>query len=255
MAFETIIVKESSIGVTVVLNRLERENSINAALLEELHQMLDMAEQNPELRLIILEGQNGVFCTGMDFKAFAQESEEMKIGVSSEFMKILKRFTLSPKVIVSNVDGRVMAGGVGIAAASDIVIATPRTRFNLSEILWGLLPACVTPFLIRRVGFQKAYRMTLTTQSLTAKEAYEANLVDELSQAPEDSIRKLFLKLRRLDESAIRDMKRYFRKMWIITSAMEEAAISEISRLVSDPKVNHNIVNYVNYQKFPWETR
>ena len=60
-------------------------------------------------------------------------------------MALLKRLTLTPKVVVACIDGKVIAGGVGIAAAADLVVATPRSEFSLSEALWGMLPCCVVP--------------------------------------------------------------------------------------------------------------
>ena len=119
--------------------------------------------------------------------------------------------------------------------------------------LWGLLPACVTPFLIRRVGFQHAYRMTLTTETITAEEAWRIGLVDTLSDKPDDSIRRYLLRLGRLEEKTILDAKAYFQKMWILSEAMEQTAVAELNRLERTERVRENIKNYVAYQKFPWE--
>ncbi len=267
MGYNTILVKESIGGLTITLNRLDQQNSINNQLLKEVNEVLDWAEQNPDCRIIILEGQNGIFCTGMDFESASkidsqepalneiQESSENTESSSTLYMTTIKRLTLSPKVIISVVDGRVMAGGIGLVAASDLVIATPRSQFSLSEALWGLLPAMVTPYLIRRIGYQNAYRMTLTTTPVSTQEAHRINLVDEMSDTPGENIRRLWLRLSKLEESTIVNMKQYFRKMWIITEQMEETAISEITRLSTQPKVIENITNFIKYQKFPWENR
>lgn len=263
MGYETIIVKEITGGISVIFNRLEHQNSINELFLKELNNALDLAEKEPSCRILVLEGQEGIFCTGMDFNeaALAYENADSNSSqatgvenfISSFYMETIKRFSLSPKIIISKVDGKVMAGGVGLAAASDLVIATPRSQFSLSEALWGLLPACVIPYLIRRVGYQKAYKMTLTTLAVSAQEAYDMNLVDELSENPDDSIRRFWLRIGKLEEATISNVKQYFRKMWFVTDQMEEVAVSEISRLVAHPKVRDNIENFVKYQKFPWE--
>jgi polyketide biosynthesis enoyl-CoA hydratase PksH len=170
-------------------------------------------------------------------------------------MEMLKRLTLIPKVIISKVDGKVIAGGIGLAAASDLVIATPRSQFSLSEALWGLLPCSVIPYLIRRVGYQPAYKMTLTTLPISAIDAYRIHLVDELTDTPDDSIRKLKPRLIRLSDTTILTMKQYFRKMWLITEAMEDVAVSEFSKLISQPTVRENIRNFVEYGQFPWEDK
>ena len=257
MVYETLLVEESLECLTLTINRPENHNSINAVLLADINRALDAAEKRPDCRMVVIEGKDGVFCTGMDFEdivahSFLDKTKEMQ---SSNYMALLKRFTLSPKIIVCKLDGKVTAGGVGLVASSDLVVATERSQFNLTEALWGLLPCCVLPYLIRRIGFQKAYIMTLTTRTVTAREAYAFHLIDELSENLEDSIRKLKLRLNKLEEKTITNLKHYFRKMWLITEEMEQVAMDEITRLVSDPGVRENITNFVVHQKLPWENR
>lgn len=257
MDMETLIVTRGPKALTITFNRLQSRNSINTTVLKEMNQVLDIAERDRDCRLVIIEGKGGVFCTGMDFEEITQKevstnTENLKIWIRS-YMSLLKRFTLISKVIIAKLDGQVLAGGVGLVAASDLVIATERTQFSLSEALWGLLPANVMPYLIRRVGFQKAYAMTLTTQTITAQDAKIIHLIDEINSNLDDAIRRLMLRLVRLDEKTIKDMKAYFRKMWIITEEMEEVAVNELSRLVTEPRVYSNIKNFIKYQRFPWD--
>jgi polyketide biosynthesis enoyl-CoA hydratase PksH len=223
----------------LMINRPEQQNSINATLIDDFHRALDTAEADPECRLLVLEGANGVFCTGMDFAEVAAEAaaanhESMR---SEKYIELIHRFTSVPKVVVAKIDGRVTAGGVGLVAASDLVVASPRSQFSLSEALWGLLPCCVLPYLIRRIGFQPAYRMTLTTQAVSAQEALAFHLVDEVANDPDDAIRRWMLRVGRLEEETLRELKQYFRQMWKISAETEEFAVSEITRLVSKPKV------------------
>lgn len=257
LKLETLAVRRDQRLMGLKISRPQQGNTINAALIRDLNAALDEAERSTECRTVILEGEPGVFCTGMDFReaasrADANAAETVQID---GYMNLLKRFSLSPKVIVCRLDGKVIAGGVGLAAASDLVISTSRTEFSLSEALWGLLPCCVIPFLIRRVGFQKAYAMTLTTRPISAAEAHAIHLVDELSENLDESIRKLTLRLNLLHEETIVDLKRYFQKMWLITPEVEKLAVGEITRLASLPRVRENIANYVANGTFPWEHR
>lgn len=257
MVYETLLVTQVAGSLKVTLNRPARRNSLNSRLITELNQVLTQAEADPQCRVVVLEGQQGVFCTGMDF-------EEVVAGdgdgagsrqLTQQYMATLRRLSLSPKVIVTKVEGQVLAGGVGLVAASDIAVATPSSQFGLSEALWGLLPSMVLPYLIRRVGFQKAYFMTMTTLSLTAAEAQDCCLVDMVSEEPEGAITRLSSRLVRLDEETVVDMKRYFRKLWMITDETEQMAAAETARLVSSQRVRTNLENYVKYWQFPWETR
>lgn len=257
MTFETLLVEPGPRSVAITIHRPERNNSINAGLVRDLNAALDEAERSAACRAVILQGRPGLFCTGMDFVEAARSqggaaSERMEI---EGYMGLLKRFVRSPKVIIAKLDGKVVAGGVGLVAASDLVIATPRTDFSLSEALWGILPCCVIPFLIRRVGFQKAYAMTLTTRTWSAAEAAAIHLVDEVSETPDDAIRRLMLRLGLLEDETITDLKAYFQKMWILSPEMERAAVNEISRLVEKPRVQKGIAEFVASGRFPWEGR
>lgn len=256
MEYETLLVKESIGGLTITINRPGQKNALNYTLLREINRVLDRTEENPEYRIVVLQGQPGIFCTGQDFeevtRVAAAENRQESIN-SNPYMNTLKRFTQTPRVVISVVDGQATAGGVGFAAASDLVIATSRARFNLSECLWGLLPAIVMPFLIRRVGFQVAYRMALTTMPVPAREAYEIHLVDEINETPQESIRRLWLRLSKLENSTIKYLKQFAGKMWMIDEEMERTAVSETLQRFSDPGTILNIKNFLDHKKFPWE--
>jgi polyketide biosynthesis enoyl-CoA hydratase PksH len=257
-AYETLRVEAGRGSVTVTLDRPEQRNSINIALLRDLSAALERAEQDPDCRVVILEGQGGVFCTGLDFGELhrPETADPSRIrAVDDLYMALLDRLTSSSKVVVAKVDGQVMAGGVGLVAASDVVIATERSEFSLSEALWGLLPACVAPFLIRRVGFQRAYWMTLTAQRVTAREALADHLVDEVADKIDDALRKTLIRLCRLEETTVRDLKAYFRKMWIVDAKMQETAVAEIRRLLLEPRVRENVRAFVEERRFPWDRR
>lgn len=194
----------------------------------------------------------------MDFREVTQALPEQKNRMSewsSYYMELLKRFALSSKIIIAEIDGQVMAGGMGLIAASDLVFATPKSQFSLSEALWGLLPANVLPYLIRRIGFQKAYVMTMTTQTITGVEAYAIHLVDELSDHLDDTLRKYTMRLARINEQTIHDMKTYFRKMWIIDEKMEQTALFELTRLMQEPRIQNNIKEFIEHGKLPWEMK
>jgi polyketide biosynthesis enoyl-CoA hydratase PksH len=258
MNYNTLQVKESEACITITMNRPLRKNSLNEEMVSELSSVLQIVQTSPDYRVVVLEGHNGIFCTGLDFEEIAvkdtiDNADEMKL--TRMYMDILRCFSLMPRVVIAKVDGQVMAGGVGLAAASDLVVATSRSQFSLSEILWGMLPSMVVPYLIRRVGFQKAYSMTLTTLPVSAEEGLRINLIDELSDELDESIRRICMRLTRLDDWAIGNMKQYFRNAWIITEQMETAAVNETSKLVAHPKVRRNIENFVKYKIFPWNSK
>jgi polyketide biosynthesis enoyl-CoA hydratase PksH len=249
MRFESLIVEPRGDVLVVRLHRPERKNSLNALAVKEINLALDAAEADAACRAIILEGESKIFCSGMDFEEAAAANGAL---APENYMALLDRFSTTNRIVIAKVDGICSAGGVGLAAAADLVISTRQSQFSLPEALWGLLPCCVIPFLIRRVGFQKAYAMTLTTQPVSAEEAHRVHLVDEVADNPDDSIRKLMLRMGKIDPRSVRRLKDYFRAMWILDGAMEQRAVDEIKTIVTQPEVRERIERFVSRQQMPW---
>ncbi|MEU3825498.1 enoyl-CoA hydratase-related protein [Streptomyces sp. SID161] len=242
----------------VVIDRPDRDNGINDALMRELHAALDEAERDPAVRLVVVESSGPVFCSGMDL-GDAADSDRADDGLAARggqvFYRLLERLATLPRVVVSVVDGRVTGGGVGIAAASDFVFASTRSSFALPEALWGLLPCCVLPFLIRRTGFQPAYAMTLSTLPVTAERAAGIHLVDEVTDDARPALRRLASRLTKIDTSVVADAKRYFEQLRQPAEHHEQAAVAEFARLMSSPAVRARIAGFAHHQQMPWENR
>lgn len=251
--YESISVTRLEYGRAIALSRPEAGNKIDRVLLDELNHELDDIERDRDARLIVLQGRDGVFCTGRDFAEPIDASSEG--NTFKRYMELLRRLAMIPRFVIASVDGQVVAGGVGFVAASDLAVATQRSQFSLPEALWGLLPACVTPYLIRRTGFQHAYRMALTTLPVNARRAFEMGLVDEVSDRPEDVLRQWALRLARVESSTVGNAKRFFRDMWLLTDETERRAVAEIGRLSELPEVQEDIRDFVERQLFPWEKK
>jgi polyketide biosynthesis enoyl-CoA hydratase PksH len=155
-------------------------------------------------------------------------------------------------VVIAKVEGQVTAGGVGLVAASDLVISSTGATFGLSEMLFGLLPACVLPFLIRRIGFQKARWMTLITQGIPAQRALEIGLVDEVGENPSDILRRNLLRLTRLERDTIGNLKAYMSKLWIMDNQTQKLAVDMITSLIESDLVQKNIKEFISTGSFPW---
>lgn len=240
--------------LTLQIYRPEANNSINATLAREIQLLLTRVENEAEIKVIVIEGLPDHFCMGMDFKAVSNESSDaLTENDPNEYFDLLKQLSLCSKVVIAKVEGKVNAGGIGLVAASDIVIAGRNATFALSEALFGLLPACILPFLMRRIGYQKALWMGLTTQSIPAARAYEIGLADELSDNPDDSVRRNLLRLTKLESGTIKDLKRYAYQLWMIDERTRKISVDQFTSMISSDKVHSNIKNFVQSGKFPWD--
>lgn len=238
----------------VCLESPDGNNALDDGTIARLARALDDAEADAGCRVLAVEGARGVFSTGMDLaRAGGGGGTDGTDGTAAAFFDLLDRFTSVPLVVVSVVDGTVAGGGVGVAAASDLVFASQRSTFALPEALWGLLPCCVLPFLVRRVGFQRAYAMTLTTQPVDAAAAHAAGLADDLRADPAGALRQLAFRAGKLDTDTIGSLKRYARTLHPVTEQTRRTAVEELSRLMALPAVRGNLAAFAADGRFPWQ--
>ena len=177
----SLLKKTEGYVVRIILNSPQTANVIAKENMLLLRRYLEEAIAASECRVIVIEGTNGVFCKGLDFSSIAKMKEDtIPKDFTDPYKNVLKLMYKSPKPVIASIDGEVLAGGMGLVLAADIVIATARSSFGLSEVLFGLIPAYVLPFLLERVSFKKARFLILTSKTFNAKEAHELGIVDEI---------------------------------------------------------------------------
>lgn len=223
-------------------------------MIEECTEVLDYCAQ--QVQVVTLEGLPGVFCSGADFHRVSEyhTTGTQAPDIAEPLYALWERLAEGPYVTIAHVKGKVNAGGVGFAAACDMVIADETAQFSLSEMLFGLFPACVLPFLIRRVGYQRAHYMTLSTQAITAGQALEWGLADAGGPDSEHLLRRHLPRLTRLSKEAIVNYKQYMSRLRNdITSARAEAVAAN-RRMFADPVIAAHISRYAVTGQFPWES-
>ncbi|MGA3092608.1 MAG: enoyl-CoA hydratase/isomerase [Terriglobales bacterium] len=253
MTYETIKVQLQDSICFLQIDRLGANNTINGQLITECNNVLSACEES--VTVVVLSGSPEVFCLGADFKEIvsaSRTSQEQDDGPGPLY-ELWLRLATGPYVTISHVRGKANAGGVGFVAASDIVLADDTARFSLSELLFGLYPACVLPFLIRRIGFQKTHYLTLMTQPISAKQACEWGLVDACEPASDALLRRHLQRLRRLSKTAIRRYKGYMSRIGMPLRDLKSPAVTANREVFSDAGNLQAIVRYVEQGIFPWE--
>ena len=158
-------------------------NRLNKKNLEDLYQAIYTSIKDPEVRALLLRSNGSRFCLGMDLNYLQDVRKDKKrIEKAIElYTDVLSTIYKSPKPVIALIEGEVKAGGIGLIAACDIVIASENSSFALSEVLLGLIPANVLPYLLcLRIPPQKAKYLILTAKKISAREAEILNLVDEV---------------------------------------------------------------------------
>lgn len=139
---------------------------------------------NPAVRVLVLRGNGGVFCQGMDLGEISVDygaaQAPMWEGATKAYAEVLSALCQSQPITVAVVEGAAMGGGVGLAAVCDIVVATDAATFALPELLLGIVPAMILPVLAERLGLPRAKRWALMQSTWKADDAMSAGLVDQV---------------------------------------------------------------------------
>jgi polyketide biosynthesis enoyl-CoA hydratase PksH len=251
--YETIKVQFQESICFLQIDRPEANNTISSQLVAECNDVLSACEESATV--VVLSGSPEVFCFGADFKAIAGASHgaHQQDDGPGPLYDLWLRMATGPYITISHVRGKANAGGVGFVAASDIVLADETAQFSLSELLFGVYPACVLPFLIRRIGFQKAHYLTLMTQPIPAKQALEWGLVDAYEPQSEPLLRRHLQRLRRLSKVAIRRYKTYMTRISVPLQDLKSPAVAGNLEVFSDADNLQAITRYVERGLFPWE--
>lgn len=254
-SYSTITVRQDADVCTITLARPEFGNTICRALVEDIDAALDAAEA-AGVKIVVLQGAPHVFCLGADFQGIQRDlasGEPLRDHVPGPMYDLWQRLAHGPLVSVAHVRGKVNAGGVGFVAACDIVLSDETAMFTLSEMLFGLIPACVMPFLVRRVGAARANFLTLSTQALPARQAEQWGLVDACEAHSDTLLRKHLLRLKRLGKPAIANYKRFAAELDSGSTAARALALRTNLAAFSDPVNLDHISRYVATGRFPWE--
>lgn len=250
-SYQTIGVRFENEICYLQINRPESNNTINARLIEECIEVVDKCRAS-SVHILVLEGSPTIFCLGADFNELKATQ-----GRNPQDPKLLYLLWLqlaeSDFISVAHVRGKVNAGGVGFVAACDIVLADDKAIFGLSELLFGLLPACVLPFLIQKIGWQKAQYMTLMTKSISVQDAYAWGLVDAFESNSDILLKKHLLRLKCLPQMGIARFKKFKKELNRFLNDSQMAAILTNNEVFSDQKNIKNIHRYVETGTFPWE--
>ena len=180
---EPVLQVEVADGVArVTLNRPEVRNALNEALLRELEASLRRPEDDPAARAIVLRGAGDrAFCVGADLKQVADRGTTLQARESfGGLARILELMARMRTPVIAQVHGYALAGGCGLAAGADIVVASDDAVFGLPEIKVGLLPLIVMAPILRAVGRKRGLLMILTGEPVSAREAYEMGLVSRV---------------------------------------------------------------------------
>jgi methylglutaconyl-CoA hydratase len=189
MEFTRILAVHSDRKAVITLNRPDKRNALDDVMVNELTSAFLAAARDQSVRVIVLRAEGTAFCAGADLQYLEQTStqdlEHNRID-STRMAYLFRTMYEIRKPIIAAVQGPALAGGCGLAAASDFVLAAKsKARFGLPEVRIGFVPAIVMLFIIKRVGEGRARELAIRGNAISARTAYDLGLVTELAEDAE----------------------------------------------------------------------
>jgi methylglutaconyl-CoA hydratase len=185
--FSTLDIQREGTVAQVRLNRPEVRNAFNAAMMADLTQAFVGLAQDTTLRAVVLGGHGKAFCAGADLnsmRAMATNTWDDNVADAQRMATMLHTLWQCPVPIIGRLHGDCYAGGMGLAALCDVLIAARGMQFCLSEARLGLLPATISPYVVRAMGEQQARRYFVTAERFDADAALAMGFVHQVT-APE----------------------------------------------------------------------
>ncbi|MEO8075304.1 MAG: enoyl-CoA hydratase-related protein [Acidobacteriota bacterium] len=179
----SIIISRDGSTLRITLNRPELRNAFDEEVIASITSAAHAAAEDATVRAVVLAGAGKAFCAGADLgwmsKAIAYTHRE-NLADAEDLARMLERLNTLPVPLIGRVHGAALGGGVGLTAVCDIVVAGEDTVFALSEVKLGILPAVISPYVVRKIGESAARELFLTGSRFSARRAREIGLVHEV---------------------------------------------------------------------------
>ncbi len=208
----------------ITLNRPKVKNALDDKMINELQLHLSSLTDDPKLRVLILSGSGDSFCTGADLnwmKKSVNFSREENIEDAKTFGNMLETLDKIPRPTIAKINGHSFGGGLGILSSCDFSIASRNSKFCFSEVKLGMIPAMISPYVIRSIGKKASKRLFLTGEIFDSEYAYLINLIDKV-----------------VDESNLEKEVSNLVDLLLKGAPEAQGSIKELVSLVSDKPIN-----------------
>jgi len=239
----TVLLEISAEGVaTLTLNRPEVHNAFDDSIIAALIEALESTDRNPDVRVLVLRSNGRNFSAGADLgwmKRMAQNSHQENLEDAGQLARLMEVLNNLSKPTIGLVQGAAYGGAVGLAACCDIVIATEQSQFCLSEVKIGLIPAVISPYVVRAIGERLSRRYFLTAEPFSAMTAADAGLVHEIvphADLLDEACKRFISTLRRNSPQAMNAAKDLI--FAVSQKPIDQSVIDDTAHRIADIRVS-----------------
>lgn len=261
MHYQTLEITHSSTVATIWLNRPEVRNAFNEIAIAEIAHAFRALDLDRHVRVVVLAARGPAFCAGADLnwmKKMAGYSDDENRADAAALADMLHAIYNCSKPTIARVQGDCYAGGMGLVAACDMAIANESAGFCLSEVRLGLIPATISPYVLRAIGERAAHRYFLTAERFSAQQAKVIGLVNELADdgTLDQVVDTLAQALLACSPHAVSEAKRLIAD--VAGEDIDDKLIAETVRRIADIRASvegrEGVQAFLNKRKPAWLT-
>ncbi|HYM59634.1 MAG TPA: enoyl-CoA hydratase-related protein [Thermoanaerobaculia bacterium] len=262
MSYKTLVVEESGGVLSVELNRPEVHNAFDDELIAEAIDLIGTIAERTTARVVVLRGTGPNFCAGADLNWMSRMvsyTREENIRDSAMLAKMFALMNECPLPIVGRIQGAAIGGGVGLVAICDVAIATETSKFGLSEVKLGIMPAVISPYVIAKIGESHARALFLTGERFDAKRAARIGLIHRIAtdvEALDLAVEETVAQLMSSGPEAVRECKRLI--AYVAGHELADAipyTIEAIATRRISEEGQQGMQAFLAKKKAPWVTR
>jgi methylglutaconyl-CoA hydratase len=182
--FDTLAIERNHKVATIWMNRPEVFNAFNEQLIDDLNAACLALDADPSVRVVVLAGRGKHFSAGADLnwmRRAALGSEADNLEDARRFARMLRTLSSLSKPTIARIQGAALGGGTGLAAACDMAVASSDAVFSTSEVKFGIIPAVISPYVLRAIGPRHALRYFQSAERISAARALDIGLINEVT--------------------------------------------------------------------------
>ena len=245
-------------------NRPESRNALSANMVREIQATLDAVRDDRAIRIIVLRGTGGTFCAGGDIKnmqatgvAPSQGTVDETRASNRRYGAMLQALDEAPQATIAVVEGWAMGGGIGFASTADVTLALSSAQFAMTEVTLGIVPAAISPFVVRRIGLTNARRFAVSGARLDGRGAQAVGFVHEVADdaaALEALLTAQINQILKCAPGAVAETKRLMRRAATAMPMIEllDHAADSFAAAVRSPEGREGTAAFVEKRKPAW---
>lgn len=244
---------------TITLTQPEVRNAFSDEVIAEITAAFTEVGARADVRAVVLAAEGPAFCAGANLnwmRRMADYTREQNVADAGKLAEMLRVIYECPKPTIARVQGDVYAGGMGLVACCDMVVAVESAGFCLSEVKIGLIPATISPYVIRAMGARAAHRYFLTAERFSAQEALRIGFVHEVVAAEQldAKVAELLKALTSASPNAVRECKKLVHQVAEreIDAGLIAATVEGIADIRASDEGKEGVQSFLNKRKPSW---